>query len=41
MRGARSGGGVSIEGAGGETRRIKRSRRPDLCSMEQIGLQVR
>ena len=40
MRGARNGGGVSIEGAGGETRRVKRSRRSDLRAMERIGLQV-
>eukprot|EP00904_Undaria_pinnatifida_P005139 jgi/Undpi1/1755/HiC_scaffold_11.g05144.m1 len=40
MRGARNGGGVSIEGAGGETRRVKRSRRSDLRAMERIGLQA-
>lgn len=41
MRTARAGGDVRIEGVAGESRRVKRSRRPDLQAMQQIGLQVR
>lgn len=40
MRSGRSGGDVSIEGADGETRRVKRSRRPDLRTVEGVSLQV-